>query len=100
MILGMLLITRGYRDDVLGLAQSALKQGHEVNIFMMDEGVFYSQDPDVAGLAGQDGVTISLCERSCQWRDIEEDMIPAGITAGSQLQNAIMHNSADRIIVI
>lgn len=100
MILGMLLITRGYKDDLLGLAGAALEQGHEVNIFMMDDGVYYSQDKDVADLAVQDKVTISLCERSCQWRDITEDMIPEGIAEGSQMQNAVMHNSADRILVL
>jgi sulfur relay (sulfurtransferase) complex TusBCD TusD component (DsrE family) len=100
MILGILLITKGYSEDVVGLTRAALQQGHEVNLFMMDDGVFYSQDAQVAGLAGQTGVTLSLCERSCQWRDIEEHMIPDGVTAGSQMQNAIMHNSADRIIVI
>ena len=100
MMLGMLLISQGYRDDVLGLARAALEQGHDVNLFMMDDGVFYSQDAEVAGLAAREGVTISLCERSCQWRSIEEDMIPQGITAGSQMQNAVMHNSADRVLVI
>ena len=100
MILGMLLISRGYKDDLLGLAGAALKQGHDVNIFMMDDGVYYSQDEAVAGLARRDGVSMSLCERSCQWRDIGEDMIPDGITAGSQMQNAVMHNSADRILVL
>jgi predicted peroxiredoxin len=100
MLLGMLLITGGYRDDVLGLARAALEQGHEINMFMMDDGVFYSQDLEIAGLAAMAGVTISLCERSCQWRNIEETMIPEGITAGSQMQNAVMHNSADRILVI
>jgi len=100
MILGMLLITRGYKDDLLGLAGEALKQGHEVNIFMMDDGVYYSQDEEVAALAGRDNVAMSLCERSCQWRDISEDMIPDGITEGSQMQNAVMHNSADRVLVL
>ena len=100
MVLGMLLITKGYRDEILGLANAALEQGHQVNLFMMDDGVFYSQDPEVAGLAAREGVTMSLCDRSCQWRDISEDMIPQGITAGSQMENAVMHNSADRILVI
>ena len=100
MMLGILLITGGYKDEFPGLAREALKQGHDVNVFMMDDGVFYSQDKEVAGLADLEGVSMSLCERSCQWRDIEEDRIPDGITAGSQMQNAIMHNSADRILVI
>ncbi len=100
MILGMLLITRGYTEDVLGLVGAAVRQGHEVRLFMMDDGVFYSQETSVAALAEHPGVEISLCERSCQWRDIDESMIPAGITSGSQMQNAVMHNSADRMIVI
>ena len=100
MKLGILLITQGYKDDLLGLAGAALDQGHEVDVFMMDDGVYYSQDDDVAGLARREGVNMSLCERSCQWRDITEDMILDGITEGSQMQNAVMHNSADRILVL
>ena len=41
MNLGMLLITKGYKQDVVGLIQAAIDEGHQVNVFMMDEGVFY-----------------------------------------------------------
>ena len=100
MNLGILAITSGLKDDLVGLVNAAVEQGHSVNVFMMDDGVYYCKDNDIVALSKHDGVSIALCERSCQWRDIEEESIPDGITAGSQLQNSMMHNGADRILVI
>ena len=100
MNLGMLLITKGYKEDVVGLIEAAIDEGHQVNVFMMDEGVFYCQDDDIVALNTSENVAMSLCDRSCHLRGITAEMIPEGITEGSQLQNAMMHNSSDRIINI
>lgn len=100
MILGLLLVTNGYKKDVMGLIQAGLDKGYSINIFMMDEGVFYCQDKDIVALNESDNVTMSLCDRSCHLRNITTEMIPEGVTEGSQLQNAMMHNAADRIINI
>jgi len=100
MNLGLLLISNGYRDDVIGLINAGINQGHNVNVFMMDDGVFYCQDDDIVALNQSDKVSMSLCDRSCHLRDITAEMIPEGIEEGSQLQNAMMHNGADRIINI
>ncbi len=100
MKLGLLLITKGYKNDVLGLINSAVKKGHTVTVFMMDDGVYYSQDSDFVALTKSDNVSMSLCDRSCHLRAITADMIPEGIEEGSQLQNAMMYNSTDRVINI
>ncbi|RDH84011.1 MAG: hypothetical protein DIZ80_07705 [endosymbiont of Galathealinum brachiosum] len=100
MVLGLLLITNGYKEDVIGLIKAGLNKGHTVNVFMMDEGVFYCQDKDIVALNDSDKISMSLCDRSCHLRGITAEMIPQSITEGSQLQNAMMHNAADRIINI
>jgi sulfur relay (sulfurtransferase) complex TusBCD TusD component (DsrE family) len=100
MKLGLLLITKGYKEDVIGLINSAEKQGHTVTVFMMDDGVYYCQDSDIVALNNLENINMSLCDRSCQLRDISSDMIPDGIVEGSQLQNAMMFNSTDRVINI
>lgn len=100
MNLGLLLITNGYKDDVIGLINAGVSKGHSVNVFMMDDGVHYCQDSDIVALSQSENVSMSLCDRSCHLRDITADMIPEGIEEGSQLQNAMMHNAADRIINI
>ena len=100
MNLGMLLITNGFKEYVVGLVQAAIEEGHQVNVFMMDEGVFYCQDDDIVALSASENVAMSLCDRSCHLRGITAEMIPEGIVEGSQLQNAMMHNSSDRIINI
>ncbi|VAW56136.1 hypothetical protein MNBD_GAMMA07-419 [hydrothermal vent metagenome] len=100
MVLGLLLITKGFQDDIIGLVNAAIEKDHSINIFMMDDGVYYCQNENIVTLIQSNKVNMSLCDRSCQLRDITTDMIPDGITEGSQLQNAMMHNSADRIINI
>ncbi len=100
MNLGLLLITNGYKEDVIGIIKAGLNKGHKLSVFMMDEGVFYCQDEDIVTLNQSDNINMSLCDRSCHLRGITADMIPDGITEGSQLQNAMMHNNADRIINI
>ena len=100
MNLGMLLITKGYKEDVVGLIKAAIDEGHQVNVFMMDEGVFYCQDDDIVALNASENVAMSLCNHSCHLRGITAEMIPQGIIEGSQLQNAMMHNGSDRIINI
>ena len=94
----MLLITKGYKEDIIGLIKSARSKNHEVTVFMMDEGVFYCQDEDIIDLSQSENISMSLCDRSCHLRGITAEVIPSSITEGSQLQNAMMHNSADRII--
>ena len=70
---------RGYKQDVVGLIQAAIEEGHQVNVFMMDEGVFYCQDEDIGALNVSDNVSMSLCDRSCHLRGITAEMIPEGI---------------------
>jgi predicted peroxiredoxin len=100
MELGLLVVRKDYQDALIGLVKAALAQSHNVNIFMTDDGVYHCQNPDFVALKDLPDVNISLCERSCQWRNIAEESVPEGIEVGSQLQNSMMHNSADKIIVI
>ena len=100
MNLGILLITNGYKDEVTGLIKAGLDKGYTINVFMMDKGVHYCQDKDIVALNSFENFSMSLCDRSCHLRGITAEMIPEGITEGSQLQNAMMHNGSDRIINI
>ncbi len=100
MNLGLLLTRDSNKDDIVGLTKSAVNKGHEVIIFMMDDGIKHSQDSDVVALKDLSGVTMSLCDHSCKLRDVSEDMIPEGITAGSQYQNSVMNQDADKVLLI
>lgn len=99
MTIGLLITRDKYKDDIVGLTKAAVKKGHQVIIFMMDKGTKHSQDKDVVALKDLAGVTMSLCDHSAKYCNISGDMIPAGITAGSQYQNAVLNQDADRVIL-
>ncbi|KJR40907.1 sulfur relay, DsrE-like protein [Candidatus Magnetoovum chiemensis] len=100
MVLGLLVTRDGYKDDIIGLTKAAVSKGHKVIIFMMDDGTRHSQDKDIVALKDLEGVEMSLCDHSAKLRNITTDMIPKGITAGSQYQNAVMNQDADKVILI
>ncbi len=100
MTIGLLVTRDKYKEHIIGLTNAALKKGHKVIIFMMDDGTRHSQDKDVVALKELKDVEMSLCDHSAKLRKITEDMIPKGITAGSQYQNAVLNQDADRVILI
>ncbi|MBF0345787.1 MAG: DsrE family protein [Nitrospirae bacterium] len=100
MTIGLLVTRDGFKEDIIGLTKAASGKGHKVIIFMMDDGIRHSQDKDVVALKDLSGVTMSLCDHSAKLRNVTEDMIPAGIIAGSQYQNAVMNQDSDRVILI
>lgn len=100
MTIGLLVTRDSFRDEIIGLTNSAVSKGHQVIIFMMDDGIRHSQDPDVVALKDLDGATLSICDHSAKIRDVTEEMIPEGITVGSQYQNAVLNQDADRVILI
>lgn len=100
MTLGLLVTRDDFKEDIIGLTKAASSKGHEVIVFMMDDGIRHCLDKDVAALKDLPGVSMSLCDHSAKLRDITEDMIPGGVTAGSQFQNAVMNRDADKVIAI
>ncbi|MBF0318530.1 MAG: DsrE family protein [Nitrospirae bacterium] len=100
MTIGLLITRDGYKDDIIGLTKAAVKKGLEVILFMMDDGTRHSQDKDIVALMSLTGVTMSLCDHSAKLRKITTDMIPAGCAAGSQYQNSVMNQDADKVILI
>jgi predicted peroxiredoxin len=100
MTIGLLVTRDSFKDEIIGLTKAAAAKGHDVIIFMMDDGIRHCLDPDIAGLKDIDGVSMSICDHSAKLRDVTEDMIPEGITAGSQYQNAVLNQDADRVILI
>ncbi|MBF0563705.1 MAG: DsrE family protein [Nitrospirae bacterium] len=100
MKIGLLVTRDSFKDDIIGLTNAALKKGNEVIIFLMDDGTRHSQDSDIVALKDKEGVTMSLCDHSAKLRGITEDMIPKGVAAGSQYQNSIMNQDADRVVLI
>lgn len=99
MKLGILVNTDRHLRDVLGTTRAALAGGHEVVIFVMDEGTRLLKDSEFAGLCGLQGVTMSFCDHSAQQLKVETG-VPEEIVCGSQYNHAMMLHAVDRLVVL
>ncbi len=91
--LGILVNTDKYGDDIVGVVKAARQAGHEVTIFMMDDGVLLA--PELSKACSGDA-QLSYCDHSAEPRGVKD---VEGVTAGSQYQNAVMMHEADRVVV-
>jgi len=99
MTLGMLITTDKHRDDILGIAETAVSRGHDVIIFFMDEGCRLITDEKIKSLKERGNVVMSLCDYNRKKIEIADKEIPEGITCGSQYDNALMNKESDKVIV-
>ena len=100
MKLGILVNTDRHLGHIRGLAAAAAKKNHDVVIFAMDHGVCLLDDDAFTELARLEGVSLSFCSHSAREQGIETEGRLAGITVGSQLNNAMMAHAVDRMIVL
>ena len=98
MKLGILVNTDRHLEHILGLTAAATAKNHEVVIFAMDDGVRLLDDKSFTDLSGRKGVLLSFCSHSARDQGIETEGRPEGITVGSQLNNAMMAQTVDRMI--
>ena len=100
MKLGILVNTDRHLRHILGLATAARTRDHEVVIFAMDHGVRLLDDGAFTELGGLDGVSLGFCSHSAREHGVETSGRPEGVTVGSQLNNAMMAQTVDRMIVL
>jgi len=100
MKLGILVITKKHGPDVVGITRAALRKGHEVTIFTMDEAVTLFSESGYAGLCGLDGVRMSFCDHNAKKFSAPVEGLSDEIVCGSQYDNAEMLHEADRVIVL
>jgi hypothetical protein len=95
--LGILITRYANLDHIAGVVKAAIRAGHPVRIFVTDEGVKFTRDPKFLELLDRDGVEIAVCDHMCEVLGIKEKA--AGITYGSQYDNAGMLHDSDRVLV-
>lgn len=100
MKLGILLNTSRNLEYVEGICRAALDKNHQVIIFAMDQGTSLLESRVLVSLAGLEGVSVSMCEHSASMLGVSTEGLSPLIVSGSQLQNAMMNHSADRVIVL
>lgn len=91
--LGILVNSDKYQEDVEGIVRAAKKAGHDVKIFMMDDGTLLAAP--ICGDIGTDA-EVAYCDHSAEPRGVKDVQ---GATAGSQYQNALMMHDADKVVV-
>lgn len=100
MKLGILANTNKHLDQLVGIAEAAVGKGHEVTIFAMDEGTKLINEEKFKGLCQLDNVVISICRHSAEDRGVDTSCVSSEIVCGSQFNNAMMNNEADKVIVL
>ncbi|MBS4058939.1 MAG: DsrE family protein [Bacteroidetes bacterium] len=99
MTLGILVNTDKHAAKIAGIANAAIKRGHKVIIFFMDDGCRIINDGRITSLKDSENITMSLCDLNRRNLGMNDKEIPQFIRCGSQYDNALMHRSADKIVV-
>ena len=107
MKLGMLL-TAGVASEsartALRLARAARTQGHDVELFLMDDGVYGvkrgKRTPVADEMASliEGGAVVAWCALNAEQRGVTADEAGPGVLFGSQYDLAMLIGSADRFM--
>lgn len=100
MTLGILVNSDKHPEKLAGVVKAALKKGHKVIIFFMDDGCRLMLDGRATPLRENENIIMSLCDLNRKNIGIRDEEVPCDITCGSQYDNALMHKMADKMIVL
>ena len=96
-MLGIMVTKYENLDHIAGVVKAARAAGKAVTLFMTDEGVRFTRDPKFIELLKVDGVEFACCDHSCERVGIHDKT--AGISYGSQYNNAGMLHDSARVLV-
>jgi hypothetical protein len=94
MLLGLLITTRRYKEHIVAILREARKEGHDLRVFMMDEGCLLLREEDF--LQALQGLDVAVCDLNRRALGIEP---PQGVRLGSQYDNARMAHECERLLV-
>ena len=100
MKLGILVNTDRHLDHVMGITKAALKKGHTVTLFNMDDGAKLLRTPEFQELCKTEGVKMIFCEYNARRLATGTGGLPEEMVSGSQYNNAVMNHDSDRVIVL
>jgi len=98
--LGLFVSTEGNLHHLVGITQEAVSRGHEVKIFVMDDGAHLLPHELIAGLSEIESVDISYCDLNAKQRGIDGSDLSPGLKSGSQNDNAGMLSEVDKLICL
>lgn len=97
MLLGLVAASDSEERHLVGLASAALRRGWQCRCFLTDRGVRLLRSAALVELAGCGAIQLTVCEHS--WEIFGGGTVAAGVTLGSQYQNAELAHLCDRVIV-
>lgn len=100
MKLGILVNTANHLGQLSGITRAAAAGGHQIIIFVMDEGTRLLREPAFLELSKLTGVEASFCDHSAKELEVDTVGLPENIIAGSQYNNASMNHQADKVLVL
>lgn len=99
MQIGVLIATapdEGDLPSLQALMQEALQKGHDVDLFLMDEGVRYATDANLAVWVAT-GIDVMLCAHDAEARGVDLRLATArGVLLGTQRDHAFLLRRSDR----
>jgi hypothetical protein len=98
MHLGIVVTNDTAEQHAVGLTQAALARGWRCRCFLTDRGVLLLNSPRFLELARAGQLRVDVCEHS--WDKLGGGPHPAGITLGSQYQDAELALECERILVL
>ncbi|MBI2369183.1 MAG: DsrE family protein [Deltaproteobacteria bacterium] len=107
MNLGMLLTTSPEHQNsrtVVALARAALARGHEVSLFLMDDGVYNLVPGPRVKAAGwfaelaRAGARLVVCALSMEERGVSKESVIEGVIFGNQYLHAQIVHGSDRFL--
>lgn len=100
MKLGILVNTKDFLQEIVGVVKAASARGHEVRLFSMDEGTKLLEAQEYTSLVDLPGVIMSYCDHSAQELNVNTDGLNSAIDRSSQYSNAEMNHYSDKVLVL
>ena len=100
MKLGILVNTNRHLDHLIGITMAAVSKGHEVIIFIMDDGLKLLNNSHLCALSELQGVQMNYCKLGTIRMGVVTEGVPEEVIEGSQYNNALMNHYADKVIVL
>jgi sulfur relay (sulfurtransferase) complex TusBCD TusD component (DsrE family) len=98
--LGVLLSTPPSHPNVITvsrLCEEALQAGHDVYLYLIDEGVLNVPDPRLKSLASG-GAKFFVCAYGCQQHGVKTESVPDGMTLCGLVILSNIVNGCDRFV--
>ncbi len=97
--LAFIITKNDHLNHIRGLIKSAAKKDIDIAVFIMDEGVFLTEDNEFISIIKENSVNVVVCEHSCNVNGVM--LRVDGFNYASQFENAKMINGlkeSDRLV--